>query len=107
MRKVIIDSADLDKLIADFESADPQYMTLEDHDLLERLIERRNTPYCCFLNCSNDAEFSVHGSSGHFEDVTETCALHVGLLLGTPTWLEKQNDHWVVHSISVPSTKDL
>ncbi|KKL24380.1 hypothetical protein LCGC14_2415890 [marine sediment metagenome] len=50
-------------------------------------------PYCCEQSCSKDAEFGIYGSSGHFEDVTETCVRHVGALLGTPTWLPKMNDH--------------
>jgi hypothetical protein len=57
-------------------------------------------PYCCEPDCVKDAEFGIYGSSGHFEDVTEACEDHVGILLGTPTWLDKMNDHWVVHSIS-------
>ena len=54
-------------------------------------------PYCCHMTCFRNAEFGIYGSSGHFEDVTETCVRHVGALLGTPTWLPKMNDHWVVH----------
>lgn len=57
-------------------------------------------PYCCHMACAKDAEFSIHGSSNHFEDVTEACAGHVVALFGTPTWLKKENDHWVVHPIS-------
>lgn len=56
-------------------------------------------PWCCYMDCFEDATFSIHGSSGHFEDITEACADHVGLLLGTPDWLPKNNDHWVVHPI--------
>ena len=56
-------------------------------------------PYCCEMHCQNDAEFGIYGSSGHFEDVTEACAKHVGALLGTPTWLPKMNDHWVVRPL--------
>ena len=58
-------------------------------------------PYCCELACSKDAEFSIHGSSGHFEDVTEACTEHIGALLGTPTWLEKENDHWLVYPMEI------
>jgi len=58
-------------------------------------------PYCCALGCSKDAGFSIHGSTGHFEDVTEACESHVGALLGTPAWLPKQNDHWLVYPIEV------
>ncbi len=58
-----------------------------------------NKPYCCYMTCFRNAEFGIYGSSGHFEDVTETCAKHVGALLGTPTWLPKMNDHWVVHPL--------
>ena len=57
-------------------------------------------PYCCELDCVKDAEFGIYGSSGHFEDVTEACEEHVGALLGTPTWLANENDHWVIHPIS-------
>ena len=56
-------------------------------------------PYCCYILCFKNAEFGIYGSSGHFEDVTETCVKHVGALLGTPTWLKVENDHWVVHPL--------
>ena len=55
--------------------------------------------HCCEHDCAKVAEFSIHGSSGHFEDVTESCEDHVGILLGTPTWLVQENDHWVVHPL--------
>ena len=57
-------------------------------------------PYCCYLDCPNDAEFGIYGSSGHFEDVTEACEAHIGALLGTPTWLKKENEHWVVYPMA-------
>ena len=57
-------------------------------------------PYCCHILCFRDAEFGIYGSSGHFEDVTEACERHIGSLLGTPTWLHEENDHWLVHPIS-------
>ena len=56
-------------------------------------------PYCCYLDCQKDAEFSVHGVPGHFEDVTEACADHVGALIGTPTWREAENESWAVYPI--------
>jgi len=64
----------------------------------------QDKPYCCYINdndesCPNDAEFALYGSSGHFEDVTETCEAHVGMLLGTPTWLSKENSHWIVYPL--------
>ncbi len=105
MPEVTIDSADLDKVIADFETADPQYTTLEERGLLERLKQRRAKPHCCFPDCLKDAEFSIHGSSGDFEDVTEACEEHAGALLGTPAHLEKENDHWVVHPIAASVAK--
>lgn len=96
-RQVTIDFADLDAIIADMERADPQYVTLEERGLLERLQAVRKRPHCCHPDCLNDAEFSIHGSSGHVDDVTEACTDHVGALLGTPARLEKENEHWVVH----------
>ncbi len=74
--------------------------------LLPSMMRKRNKfpgapgkPYCCENTCEKDAEFSIHGSSGHFEDVTETCEEHVGELLGTPMWLEKENSHWLVYPV--------
>ncbi len=47
-RKVMISLTDLNKLIADYESADTQYMTLEDRGLLDRLKQNRdNIPEYC------------------------------------------------------------
>ena len=56
-------------------------------------------PHCCYPDCPDNAEFSIHGSPGHFEDVTETCEAHVGAFLGTPTWLEKPNEYWLVYPL--------
>lgn len=60
--------------------------------------------HCCFNRrffggCRRKAEFSIYGSSGHPEDITETCEKHVGGLLGTPTYLKLENKHWVVYPI--------
>jgi hypothetical protein len=48
------------------------------------------------MECDKDAEFTIFGGSGHFEDVTEACTEHVGALLGTPEWLTKGNREWTV-----------
>ena len=75
--------------------------------LLPQLRERKKfpgapgNPYCCEMHCKKDAEFGIYGSSGHFEDVTEACEEHIGVLLGTPDWLKKKNDHWLVYPIGV------
>ncbi len=53
-------------------------------------------PHCCFMGCGRDAEFDLWGSSGHFEDYTQSCVEHVGALLGTPTWLATNNTQWIV-----------
>lgn len=58
-------------------------------------------PHCCYPDCGKAAEFGIYGSSGHFEDATETCVDHVGLLLGTPTWLPRENSHWIVYPLPV------
>ena len=68
---------------------------------LNAATDPETKPYCCTLGCPKDAEFFIHGSSGHFEDVTEACEDHIGVLLGTPTWLSKQNDHWLIYPIVV------
>lgn len=60
------------------------------------LMRRSQAPWCCYSGCARQAEFSIYGSSGHFEDVTETCERHVGSLLGTPQWLKKDNKSWTV-----------
>jgi hypothetical protein len=49
-------------------------------------------PYCCLPGCPADADFSIHGSPGQFEDVTEACESHVGALLSA-------HDHWLVYPI--------
>ncbi len=56
-------------------------------------------PHCCFNSCTKAAEFSIHGVPGHFEDITEACEKHVGGLLGTPTWLKKENEYWAIYPI--------
>jgi hypothetical protein len=75
-------------------------------DALERKIDPpTKKPHCCEQECPNDAEFSIHGSSGHFEDVTEACEEHVGALLGTSACLEKPNEHWRVYPMGVEANK--
>lgn len=59
----------------------------------------RGKPYCCHILCFRNAGFGIYGSSGHFEDATEACEGHVGALLGTPMWLKKESEHWVVYPI--------
>lgn len=59
---------------------------------------------CCFLSdnkerCDHVAEFTIYGGSGHPEDYTESCEAHVGALIGTPTWMEKENESWTVVAI--------
>ncbi len=66
------------------------------------LSPKKVFPYCCFINCPKAAEFSIHGASGHFEDVTEACEDHIGALLGTPTWLEKENKSWSGYPMETP-----
>jgi len=51
---------------------------------------------CCDLWCMNSAEFEIVGGSGHFEDQTLACEVHVGSLLGTPDWLDRENTEWIV-----------
>ena len=52
--------------------------------------------HCCQLDCPLPAEFEIIGDSGHFEDTVHACENHVGVLLGTPDWLERENREWVV-----------
>ena len=88
------------------------YLRVEDPDYVEpetittvtprdKYPRAPGRPYCCHMDCDNDAEFGIYGSSGHFEDVTEACAEHVGALLGTPMWLEKENEYWAVYPIGL------
>lgn len=51
---------------------------------------------CCDLWCMKPAEFEIIGDSGHFEDQTHACKDHVWEGLGTPFWLERQNQQWIV-----------
>ncbi len=63
-------------------------------------------PHCCEHDCTKAAEFSIHGSSGHFEDVTEACEGHVGVLLGTPIWLKAANESWTVFPVTTQEPQD-
>lgn len=57
-------------------------------------------PFCCHQTCTKGADFSIQGSSGHLEDITDACQEHVGDLLGTPIWLSKENEYWHIRPIS-------
>ena len=56
---------------------------------------------CCDLWCMEPAEFEITGGSGHFEDGTYACEVHVGSLLGTPDWFDQENREWIVTPLVV------
>jgi hypothetical protein len=47
------------------------------------------------MECQKEAEFDIYGQSG-FEDNTQACEEHVGVLLGTPDWAKKETTEWTV-----------
>ena len=81
-----------------------RYLTLEAMNMLAELRRVRavfsDVMPCCNLFCMEPAEFEIVGGSGHFEDSTLACAVHVGELLGTPDWLVEPNDLWIVAPIA-------
>ena len=60
---------------------------------------------CCLMvdgeRCGKDAEFAIYGESSHPDDETMGCEDHVGALLGSPTWLKKDNLSWTVSVLTV------
>lgn len=63
-------------------------------------------PWCCIIECENDAEFEIFGDSNHYEDSTEACEDHVGALLGTPDWLMKMRGRETKEWTVVPIARD-
>ena len=62
----------------------------------ESEVERvASKPRCCEHDCTKIAEFTIYGSNGHPENVTEACSDHVGHLCGTPVG-QTEDDHWIV-----------
>ena len=66
-------------------------------------------PRCCFVfpeddsQCAAEAEFSIHGSNGHPDEVTEVCPAHVGPLLGDIEG-HPPNSHWLVYPLLTSSS---
>jgi len=63
------------------------------------MSDEQMKPLCCVIGCFNEPEFDIYGESGHPEDSTQACESHVGVLLGTPEWLAKDNRSWSVVQI--------
>lgn len=69
-------------------------------------------PFCCIVDCGNDAEYAIYGESNHPDDNTHACEAHVGALLGTPVfagqtkegvpyeWTKPENLSWTVVMLS-------
>lgn len=55
--------------------------------------------HCCEHDCGSPADFEIFGESGHPEDTTHACGEHVGSLLGTPAWMDAENESWTVFAI--------
>lgn len=60
-------------------------------------------PFCCHMDCDEDAEFVIIGSSGDPDDFTHACARHVGELLGTPEGA-RENRAWFVCALGKERT---
>lgn len=58
--------------------------------------------HCCEINCDKPAEFEIRGEQGD-DDNTHACADHVGELLGTPDWADKENQRWTVTTLETTS----
>lgn len=55
--------------------------------------------------CGKAAEFAVYGGSEHPEDYTDACEAHVGVMLGTPMFVEGDNVRWTVEVITAPTDR--
>ncbi len=60
--------------------------------------------YCCYIDpctdegCKAKVDFLITGQAG-FEDTTDACERHVGLLLGTPMWAKNENQCWDIEVV--------
>jgi len=61
-----------------------------------RAMERGEYPHCCEQSCPFPADFEIYGEPIHPDDVTHACLNHVGTMLGTPAWKERDNEAWTV-----------
>lgn len=58
---------------------------------------------CCKPRCRRLAEFEIRGEGNHPEDYTHACEKHVGWLLGTPVFLQRENRMWFVYYLGEES----
>ena len=56
----------------------------------------RPDDHCCVVGCFGKAEYEIYGESGDPDDSTTACSVHVGDLLGTPSWRTPPNHSWTV-----------
>ena len=61
---------------------------------------------CCYIYpgyrgivCAAGADFTIYGNPGHPEDETQSCAYHLGAMIGTPVWRAEPNTSWTVFPI--------
>ncbi len=64
----------------------------------ERNINNNPTgkPYCCKIGCNRDAQYRIRNVNGHWEDISDSCHLHIGDLLPEPEHLEARSQWEIV-----------
>ncbi len=61
-------------------------------------MKTKDKPHCCEMTCGQDAEYGIWPvPAENYEDTTETCARHIGDLLGT-TGTQKV-EHYVIYPL--------
>jgi len=60
--------------------------------------------HCCEIDCDKEAEFEIQGQLDAGVGNTQACTEHVGVLLGTCTWVkDKLNNQWIVTDLKPKS----
>lgn len=95
--------------INQFNSEDDIEITPETGKAILGLIAKAKEPqkfpgrFCCLWDCELEARFNIIGESNHPDDETDSCEEHVGVMLGSPDWLETDNIAWTV--VDIPETE--
>lgn len=64
--------------------------------VINSLVDMREAAWCCIVGCSAAATVNIQGDSGHPEDNTQSCDVHIGESLGTPVGLPMSTSWTVV-----------